>query len=170
MKIKKLSLIFTLATACFWACKNDKSGNAESVQEIPLPLAGAGQNSSIVRNPVSADQPLDTAKMARIVFEQPDFDFGQANEGDVVEHAYKFKNTGAVPLLISNARASCGCTVPEWPKDPIPPGGTGEITAKFNTADRGGDQKKVITVTANSWPQEKEVVLHGFVKKKSGKK
>lgn len=169
MKIKSLSLVFSLAAASFFACKNDKSAAAkeESVEEINLPVAGTGPNSSIVRNPISADQPLDTNKMARIVFEKPDHDFGQANEGDVVEHAYKFKNTGAVPLLISNARASCGCTVPEWPKDPIAPGATGEITAKFNTTDRGGNQKKVITITSNSWPQETEVVLHGFVKKKN---
>ncbi len=163
MKIRRLSVLGIALFLILNACKND-SGGSDSVQEIRTPIPGG--NAEVVRNPISADQPLDTNKMARIVFEASEFEFGEVKEGEVVQHAYKFKNTGTVPLLISNARASCGCTVPTWPKEPIPPGGTGEILAKFNTADRTEFQKKTITVTSNSWPQETEVVLHGFVKKK----
>jgi hypothetical protein len=80
-----------------------------------------------------------------------------------VEHRFKFKNTGQVPLTILNAISSCGCTIPEWPEDPIPPGGTGEILAKFNTTGKPNDQKKTISITANTYPNLTKVVLMGHV-------
>ncbi|HAD11713.1 MAG TPA: DUF1573 domain-containing protein, partial [Saprospirales bacterium] len=60
-------------------------------------------------------------------------------------------------------RSSCGCTVPEWPEEPIPPGGTGEIKAKFDTEGKMKEQKKTITVTANTYPNETKIMLKGMV-------
>jgi len=117
----------------------------------------------MIRNPATANMPTDTNQLARIIFEQPEFLFGTVNEGDMVEHVFKFTNTGTIPLTILKCRSSCGCTVPEWPEEPIPPGGTGEIKAKFNTEGKMNDQKKSITVTANTYPNESKVVLKGFV-------
>jgi len=54
-------------------------------------------------------------------------------EGEKVVHVYKFKNSGKEPLVISNAKGSCGCTVPEWPREPIPVGGSGEIRVQFDS-------------------------------------
>lgn len=147
-----------LAALSWAACKNDKP--AESVQEINT----GGSNADMVRNPASAGQPLDTNQLARITFEQPEFDFGQATEGETVEHKFKFTNTGKVPLTILKARSSCGCTIPEYPDEPIPPGGSGEITAKFNTTNKIDLQKKLIYVTANTYPSETSVMLKGIVK------
>ena len=139
------------------ACKNDSG-----VQEI----RNDGPNASMVRNPATADYPTDTNQLARIVYEEQEFDFGEAKEGDIVEHSFKFTNIGKVPLLIFGARSSCGCTVPKWPEEPIPPGGTGEISAKFNTEGKQNDQRKMIRVTANTYPNETSVTLHGVVKPK----
>ena len=85
---------------------------------------------------------------------QIDHDFGTINEGDIVEHTYSFKNTGAAPLIIQSAQGSCGCTVPDWSKEPIPVGGTGFVKAKFDTNGKTNAQNKTVTVTANTWPKQ----------------
>ena len=158
-KYNPKTIFFILALAAmFSACQNDNG-----VQEI---RDGNGPNANLIRNPATADMPLDTNQLARIVFEGAEFDFGTINEGDIIEHRYKFTNTGKVPLSILNARASCGCTTPDWPKEPIPPGGTGEIYAKFNSDGRTGDQSKIIVVTANTHPNETKVKLKGHVNEK----
>ncbi len=122
-----------------------------------------GPNSELIRNPASANMLMDTNQLARIVFDEKDFDFGTVNEGDVVEHTFRFTNTGKIPLTILKCRSSCGCTVPEWPEEPIPPGGTGEIKAKFDTEGKMKEQKKTITVTANTYPNETKIMLKGMV-------
>lgn len=149
----------TLLLACIIgmaACQNNPENK---VQELR-----GGANADLIRNPISADSPLDTQQMAKITFEATEFNFGTIDEGDIVEHSYKFTNTGKVPLTILSARSSCGCTTPEWPKDPIPPGGTGEILAKFNSDGRIGEQSKLVIVTANTFPNETTVKLRGTVK------
>lgn len=152
--------LFLLAVAVFSACQNDN--NADGVKEI----RSGGSNADLVRNPVSADMPTDTSQLARITFEEKEFDFGEANEGDVVTHQFKFTNTGKVPLTILKARSSCGCTIPEYPEEPVPPGGTGVVTAKFNTEGKMNQQRKMIYITANTYPNESSVLLKGFVKAK----
>ncbi len=85
-------------------------------------------------------------------------------EGEVVEHTYTFTNTGKAPLIIRGARSTCGCTVPEWPEEPIPPGQSGKIEVKFNTAGKKNQQTKPVTITANTYPTTTKVLLKGFVK------
>ncbi|MFZ4542890.1 MAG: DUF1573 domain-containing protein [Saprospiraceae bacterium] len=98
-----------------------------------------------------------------IKFEEEDYNFGKVTQGQVVEHSFEFTNIGKEPLIISECHASCGCTVPEWPKDPIAPGQKSKITTKFNTAGKSNDQKKVVTVTANTEPFETYISISGFV-------
>jgi hypothetical protein len=85
-----------------------------------------------------------------ISFAEKSHDFGKINQGDVVEYTFKFKNTGTQPLVISNVGVTCGCTATDWPKEPIAPGKSSAITAKFNSAGKMGAQNKVITVESNS--------------------
>lgn len=85
----------------------------------------------------------------KMEFAEKEFNFGEVIQKDVVEHTFEFKNAGDAPLVISNARASCGCTVPEWPKDPIAPGESGKIEVKFNTRGKSGVQNKSVTITHN---------------------
>lgn len=89
-------------------------------------------------------------KQATIVFEEQSHDFGDINQGDVVKHVFKFKNVGDDTLRLSNVAVTCGCTTPEWTKKPIPPGGSGEILASFNSTGKMGLQNKVITVISNA--------------------
>ena len=94
---------------------------------------------------------LESQKGAPIMsFEKEKHDFGELVEGDVVETVFKFKNTGETPLIITNARASCGCTIPEKPEKPIMPGEDAEIKVKFNSRGKHGKQNKRITLTTNT--------------------
>ncbi len=89
--------------------------------------------------------------------------FGVIPEGDVVEHAFRFKNEGEFPLIINNVTASCGCTIPEWPRDPIAPNEESSILVRFNSKGKPGPQVKTITVYANTMPAYSELRLQGIV-------
>lgn len=99
-----------------------------------------------------------------IQFEESKYDFGAVKQGDVVEHTFKFKNTGTAPLVISNIGVTCGCTTPDWTRNPVMPGKTGTVTAKFNTAGKMGMQNKVLTIESNSAAGNAMVALVGEVK------
>lgn len=86
----------------------------------------------------------------KMVFPEDKFNFGKIKEGDKVRHAFKFKNLGDNPLMISDAIASCGCTVPSFSKEPILPGGEGEILVEFNSANRKGHQSKNVLIISNA--------------------
>ncbi|MEM6964185.1 MAG: DUF1573 domain-containing protein [Bacteroidota bacterium] len=98
-----------------------------------------------------------------IEFETSDFDFGTATQGDKINYVYQFTNTGEHPLLITDAKGSCGCTVPEWPKVPIPPGEQGIIEVQFNTKGKSGRQVKRVTITANTEPAQTFLTISGEV-------
>lgn len=98
-----------------------------------------------------------------VEFAEPEFDFGQINSGEVVTKVFTFKNTGDKPLMLSNARGSCGCTVPQWPKDPIQPGETASITVEFNSKGKKGHQMKKVTLTANTEPPQSFLYMKGEV-------
>lgn len=157
--MKKLLFALAVSALAWGACKND--GAEGGVQSIPQ-----GTNSTLVRNPATADMPLDSNELARISYKEKEYDFGTAKEGDIITHEFEFTNTGKVPLVITNCRSTCGCTVPEWPEEPIPPGGTGKILAKFNTEGKSNRQSKMIYVTGNTYPNESRVTLTGMVEPK----
>lgn len=92
-----------------------------------------------------------------MTFEVTEFNFGSIKQGDVVTHEFHFKNTGKEPLIINNAVGSCGCTVPDWPKEPIKPGGEAVIKVTFNSAGKLNQQDKTVTITYDT---DKQVVLH----------
>ena len=152
--MKPFTLMLTMAFAAFFVGCNDET---KTVQRNGT--TNGMTVADLIDNPVTADQPKDTLNVAKLVFTESSFNFGKAKAETIVEHSFKFKNEGKVPLLIRNARSTCGCTVPEFPKDPIPVGGSGEINVKFNTSGKDGLQKKPIIITANTFPVEKEYVM-----------
>lgn len=95
--------------------------------------------------PAPAAQP---GNLAVFKWAETTHDFGKIPQGKPVTHEFKFTNSGKTPLVLSQVSAGCGCTTPEWSKDPIPPGKTGTIKATFNAAAVGPFNKSV-TVTAN---------------------
>ncbi|MEO8234481.1 MAG: DUF1573 domain-containing protein [Flavobacterium sp.] len=122
------------------------------------------QNSSIVvdsNNMVVAQDQSDQMDLGpkkvmkpgeypKIEIENSDFDFGDITQGDKVSHVFKFKNTGKTDLVILDAHASCGCTVPEWTKTPIKNGESGEVKISFNSDGKMGLQQKTVTLRTNT--------------------
>ncbi len=94
---------------------------------------------------------------AKLSFNKTEHDFGIISEGDIVETIFKFTNTGKSELIITSAKGSCGCTVPEWPKQPIMPGESGEIKVKFNSSGKPNLQQKNVTIVTNT-TNGKEVI------------
>lgn len=129
-------------------------------------IASASPSITPVNNPATPvveekpDGPLPS-----FAFEEELHDFGTIKDGDVVEHIFTFVNTGEAPLIISDAKGSCGCTVPDPPKEPIPVGGTGEIKVKFNSKNKPGIQNKTVTITANTWPKTQRLRIKANVLK-----
>lgn len=91
------------------------------------------------------------------------YDFGKVNDGEKVIYNYRFKNTGSKPLIISSATASCGCTVPEKPEEPVKPGETGFLKVVFNSEGRVGPTHKTVTVISNAYPAFPVLLLTGEV-------
>ena len=88
---------------------------------------------------------------ADIVFEKQTHDFGSFLESDGVQTTtFKFTNKGEAPLVLSNVRASCGCTTPKWTREPVAPGKSGEIQVSYNPKNRPGSFNKSVTVTSNA--------------------
>jgi len=87
--------------------------------------------------------------VAKIEFTKDTHDYGTVKYGADGTCTFEFKNTGNEPLIISTAKGSCGCTVPEWPKEPIAPGAKGTITVKYDTK-RPGAINKSVTITSNA--------------------
>lgn len=115
------------------------------------------ENEMILEDP---DAKIKDMPKTIISFDDTKHDFGEITEGQIVKHAYHFKNAGTEPLLISRAVASCGCTIPSYPKEPIPPGGEGEIVVEFNSTNRVGTQRKNVLVYSNG---QEESMSIGFV-------
>lgn len=136
-----------------------------------LVMVGACENSDenshlspdLITNPASASAEKGNEKMAKMVFDQPEQEFGTIVQGESAKMTYTFKNEGEVDLIISSANGSCGCTVPEWPKRPIKPGESNEITVVFNSQGKKGKQTKKVYITANTYPANNVIMLKGDV-------
>lgn len=107
-------------------------------------------STSIVYNPASADAAADNRELPALTFADTAHVFGTIEEGETVEHSFSFTNSGKAPLLITGATASCGCTVPDYPREPIAPGKGGIIRVSFNSKGKPGHQEKTVTVTSNA--------------------
>ena len=114
-------------------------------------------STELVSNSNTAQKNANKKIGPQFSFESELHDFGQLVDGEKVSYSFKFTNSGDEPLIISNAKGSCGCTVPNWPKDPIQPGENGTIDVTFNSSGRSGKQKKAITLTANTNPSRKVI-------------
>ena len=112
----------------------------------------------------SAEAYLQSA--AEITFKEKSVDFGDLTQGDKVSHTFELTNSGKSPLIISNVAATCGCTVPAWPKEPIAPGATAEIKVSFNSAGKMGKQNSVVRIYSNaSEPIEKISLISNVIPK-----
>ena len=115
------------------------------------PSALPNQN-DFINNPVTPAQP-NLPKTA-IQFNEMEHSFGEIIQNSENAYSFTFKNTGVEPLVISNAKGSCGCTVPNYPKEPILPGETGTIDVVYSPGMQSGTQTKNVTITANTDPAQ----------------
>ncbi len=161
MKKLFLSLLAAgmLLSACNQAAKQAKTTDSTATQ----PAAAGGAAAPASATPSSAPVQPDGPQMK---FEYITHDFGKIQEGDKVTYKFNFANTGKSPLIITDAVASCGCTIPTWPKAPIKPGDGGQIVVTFNSFGKKGLQDKMVTITANTNPRQNVVYLVGEVLEK----
>lgn len=98
-----------------------------------------------------------------IAFEQMAHDFGTIKQNSENKHIFKFTNTGTNPLIIQDAKGSCGCTVPKYPKNPVAPGESGEIEVVYKPGTQQGNQTKTVTLTANTTPEQTVLKINAMV-------
>lgn len=164
--IKLLSVFALILSLSIVACKSDSSSKDEARESLnTTPATTATTNT----NATPATPAVPAGPLTKIEFAESTFDFGEIMEGDKVEHVYAFTNNGDEPLIISNAKGSCGCTVPDWPREPIAPGAQGEIKVVFNSSGKGkvggNPQSKRVTITANTDPANTYLTIKGSVNK-----
>lgn len=167
--MKKLGLFFAFSMLMMVACKND-GATTESAEATPATPATPVNTATPTANPMGNNEPaVPAGPITTIAFEETEYDFGMVMEGEKVVHDYKFTNTGEEPLIISNAKGSCGCTVPDWPREPIAPGESGVIKVQFDSKNKGkvggGLQSKRVTITANTDPVNSYLTIKGKVDK-----
>ncbi|MFZ4401804.1 MAG: DUF1573 domain-containing protein [Bacteroidales bacterium] len=120
-------------------------------------------SADLVNNPNTANGNQDTSSLPKFQFENDIHDFGKVIEGEKLSYSFKFKNIGNSDLVIATANASCGCTVPEFSKDPVHKGGEGIVTVTFNTAGKNGFQHKTVNLGANTQPNSYTLHIKAMV-------
>jgi hypothetical protein len=123
------------------------------------PTNGTQQTTTNTTTPVNPNGPS-------FKFEKEEYSFGSVKQGDMVNYDFNFTNTGKEPLIITEAHGSCGCTVPNYPKEPIKPGEKAVIKVTFNSAGKSGMQDKTVTITSNAKEGQKVLHLKGNVEVK----
>jgi len=155
---KSIFMVALLAAFTFNSCKENA---ADKVQEENVEAAAQTANSQS-----EAGTQATPGKYPVMTFDKTEHDFGRIAQGTQVEHLFTFTNTGEAPLVLSDAKASCGCTVPTFTKDPIAPGEKGEMLVKFNGS--GQNQRTIpVNVTANTQKGTETVTVKVFVEPKN---
>ncbi|SRX55527.1 DUF1573 domain-containing protein [Aequorivita sp. CIP111184] len=147
---KSVLIVAILSVFAFSSCKDNA---ADKVNEENVATA--------------ADRDAESGKFPTIAFEESQFDFGTIDQGTPVEHIFKFKNNGEAPLMIVNAKSSCGCTIPEYTKEPVAPGESGELLVKFNGSGQN-QVSKTVTLTTNTKAGTETLTIKAFVTPKAG--
>ena len=131
------------------------------VVSMMLASCGGGEESTVQGQTEITTENVEST--TSIAYAEEMFDFGSITEGEKVTHVFNFTNTGDADLVIVSAKGSCGCTVPEWPKEPIAPGAEGKISVVFNSEGKKGMQNKRVSIVANTEPATTAITLKGEV-------
>lgn len=137
------------ASVMIVSCKEKEATTGESnvpTDVVNIPSTASGEAAAPGSLPVFA-------------VEKEAHDFGKITQGEKVSYSFKFKNTGGSDLVISSAQGSCGCTVPNYPKAAIPPGGEGNIDVVFDSGGKSGKVSKTVTVVTNAEPNTKVLTV-----------
>ena len=154
--MRKSALILAAFVAfAFTSCKENAADKVDGTTDVSANAGAATSTSG------------DEAKFPVMQFEAVEHDFGTIDQGTNVEHLFKFTNTGNAPLVVVDAKSSCGCTVPTWSRESIPPGGEGEMLVKFNGSGQN-QVSKTVTITANTRNGKETIKIKAFVTPKAG--
>ena len=165
--MKQVGLSLMVALAGVWSlssCNSNAGSQASDTKAASVETPATEVVTSENVTPTSAEA---SAELPKCEFEELNYDFGTIDEGEVVEHVFKFTNIGEAPLVIQSTSASCGCTTPSYSREPVAPGETGEVQVKFNSQSRPGVQNKTITITANTDPAVTRLFIKTNVTPKS---
>lgn len=138
------------------ACSGSNDQQKESDRDL---------SPDLIKNPASASG-SDEKSIPVMTFDAMEHDFGSVVAGEKVAFSFHFKNTGTSDLLIRHCQASCGCTVPQWPKEPVPPGGDGFISVTFDSNGKNGQIHKTVSIISNTIPNTATLTITGVVKDK----
>ena len=148
--MRNLFAFLTICALVLASCSTEnseaKDKARESLTQVSTPTTAPETNTPATNIPAGPTTSIE--------YLETEYDFGTITQGEKVSHVFKFKNTGSEPLIITDAKASCGCTVPKKPTEPIAPGEFGELTVEYNSAGKSGVQNKTVTVTANTNPAQ----------------
>ena len=149
-----LAALLVLTTACKKENVNDK--------EVLLDSTSVQRPEAVETATPTAQVPAD-GKYPTMTFQKEEHDFGTIKQGDKVSTDFQFKNTGEADLIITSARGSCGCTVPEYPKTAIKPGETGTIKVSFDSKGKQGKTNKTVTILCNTKEGNKILNIHANI-------
>ncbi len=147
---KSIFIVAVLSVFAFSSCKDNA---ADKVNEENVAAA--------------QERDAKAGALPVMTFDESEFDFGEIEGGTAVEHVFKFTNTGDAPLVIVDAKSSCGCTVPEYTKAPVAAGDSGELLVKFNGSGKN-QVSKTVTITANTAKGKETLIIKAFVNAKEG--
>ena len=163
-KIIASLFILAVASASFaQASKQNAKVESKEIKKETLPTGVAAPTTNTGETKTETAPPNPNA--AKLNFKEESYNFSEIPEGPQVTHEFKFSNTGKEPLILSNVRASCGCTTPSWPKEPVLPGKDAVILVTYNTQGRPGAFTKTITITSNADEPNKIITIKGEVVK-----
>jgi len=151
MKKVVLLMVIGLALTSFYSCNNSDKDEKENLE------------TNMIKNPDSADGSDSEKKLPEISFRHTDHHFGTIIQGESVSYTFRFTNTGNADLVITDANASCGCTIPRYSKEPVAPGEEGEIEVIFDSSGKEGKINKSVTILANTQPNTHKLTITGEV-------
>jgi hypothetical protein len=137
--------------------------NTAVAESSSFPQAPEQNDLSVAIDPNKAEGSSHNYGSTTVSWDKETHNFGNIKQHSTNDHVFTFTNTGDQPLVIEDAQGSCGCTVPEYPKEPVMPGQTGEIKVKYSPGTQIGNQTKSVTITTNAEPKVHTLYINAVV-------
>lgn len=156
----KFSFVLILSLFLF-SCQSSTDADIEKK------LAGK-LSADLVTNPTSLETEKDNSllEIGQLTFKDTVHEFGRIQEGEIIQYEFSFTNTGKKHVLITKAEASCGCTIPTYPKEPIAPNESKNIKVEFNSSGKFGHNEKTVDITTNALPSVYVLKIIADIEKK----
>jgi hypothetical protein len=167
-KVILLSLLAVIIISCSDKKSDKKDAETKATTQSTSSVNNKAEASNMPETSMDVNGGSTTSKELPVIdFDKREFLFGNVEEGEIVKGGFIIENKGTADLILTSVKASCGCTVPMYTKEPIKPGESGEIEFSFNTKGRAGTQSKSITVKSNAEKETEILRIKGVVEKKA---